>query len=315
MTRSTASTGVPNDGSGTGGAQGSASLACVILAHTDPVHVKRLIAALDPFPVFLHCDAGTPDEVFAAMTTDLPDRVVVLDRLATGWAKWENVAAELAGYRAALQTTDATHVALLTGTDYPLAATEDIAAVLDEHRGTSFARIETLPHPGWSRGGGFDRLRYRHWVFRKHMLRLPIPRKIPQNIVPAGGSQLKILARQHAQAVVDVADQHPELVRFWRRSWVADETFVPSVLSTPHFVPGWQDEHVAATPWWIGWDGSRRKSPPWLGMEHLKDLKTRRNHVVEEIPKLFARKFSTADSSDLLDAIDATLRIPSVVQT
>jgi hypothetical protein len=35
--------------------------------------------------------------------------------------------------------------------------------------------------------------------------------------------------------------------------------------------------------------------------------------VVEEIPKLFARKFSTADSSDLLDAIDATLRIPSVV--
>src|SRR6478609_4546560 len=112
MTRSTASTGVPNDGSGTGGAQGSASLACVILAHTDPVHVKRLTAALDPFPVFLHCDAGTPDDVFATMTSGLPERVVVLDRLDTGWAKWENVAAELAGYRAALQMTDATHVAL-----------------------------------------------------------------------------------------------------------------------------------------------------------------------------------------------------------
>jgi len=30
MTRSTASTGVPSDGSGTGGARGSASLACVV---------------------------------------------------------------------------------------------------------------------------------------------------------------------------------------------------------------------------------------------------------------------------------------------
>ena len=88
---------------------------------------------------------------------------------------------------------------------------------------------------------------------------------------------------------------------------------MPSVLATPHFVPGWQDEHVHTTPWWIGWDGSRRKSPPWLGMEHLDDLKTRRNHVVEEIPKLFARKFSTADSSDVLNAIDSDLRSPSMV--
>jgi hypothetical protein len=48
-------------------------------------------------------------------------------------------------------------------------------------------------------------------------------------------------------------------------------------------------------------------------MEHLDDLKTRRNHVVEEIPKLFARKFSTADSSDVLNAIDSDLRSPSMV--
>src|SRR5688572_24210083 len=101
-------------------------LACVILAHTDPTHVRRLIDALAPFPVVLHCDRSTPAHVFADMTRDLPDRCVVLERQSTGWAKWENVSAELEGFRAAL-ATGATHVAVLTGSDYPLASTAHIA--------------------------------------------------------------------------------------------------------------------------------------------------------------------------------------------
>src|SRR3954454_16524877 len=97
-----------------GAAPGDVSLACVVLAHTDPEQVRRLVTALAPFPVFLHCDARTPDDVFARMTTDLPDRVRLMPRRRTAWARWENVAAELDGYRAALVDTDASHVAVLT---------------------------------------------------------------------------------------------------------------------------------------------------------------------------------------------------------
>lgn len=290
----------------TPGLERGATLACVILAHTDPVHVHRLIAALDPFPVFLHCDAKAPIEVFQAMTAGLPDRCRVLDRISTGWAKWENVAAELDGYRAALTSTSATHVALLTGTDYPLVPTAEIRSVLGNYTGVSMAEVHPLPHPEW-RGGGFARLRYRHWASGKRMIRLPIPRRLPSGVVYAGGSQLKILARSHAAAVAQSAAAHPELVQFWRRSWVADESFVPSVLSTPSLVPGWDDRHISTTPWWIGWDGSRRKSPPWLGMEHWDALRHRPGGHASELPWLFARKFSTAYSSDLLDAIDAQL--------
>ncbi|WFR66460.1 hypothetical protein P9139_16845 [Curtobacterium flaccumfaciens] len=92
------------------------------------------MGALAPFPVLLHCDAGTPDDVFAAMTADLPGRVQVLPRMRTGWAKWENVAAEVAGYRAALASTDAGHVAVLTGSDYPLASADEIAGLLAANR-------------------------------------------------------------------------------------------------------------------------------------------------------------------------------------
>jgi hypothetical protein len=283
-----------------------ALLACVILAHTDAVHVHRLVDALDPFPVFLHCDPTTPDDVFQAMTTGLPERASVLPRVRTGWARWENVEAELAGYRAALATTDATHVALFTGTDYPIASAAEIAELLDAHRGTSFAFVDALPYSEWGRSGGFDRLRFRHWAWRKHMVRLPIPRRLPKGVAFAGGSQLKVLSREHAQAVLDAVDANPELVEFFKRSWVADETFVPSILNTPRFVPGFADEHVRATLWWIGWDGTRRKSPPWLTEEHAPALLTRRTAAKQDLDHYFARKFSTSESTALLDTIDRT---------
>ena len=292
----------------------ASALAVIVLAHTDSVQVQRLVAALDPFPVFLHCDVSTPDDVFAAMTADLPERCVVLPRIRTGWARWENVSAELEGYRAALESTDATHFALLSGADYPVASSAEIASTLQQYLGRTLAMFNEMPYPEWGRSGGLSRLRYRHWAFRKHMLRLPIPRRLPRGVALTGGSQMKVISREHAQAVVAAADNHPDLVKFWKRSWVPDETFVPSILSTPAFVPGWKNEHLRYTPWMIMWDDYGQKSPPWLGMQHLETLAQWRVASDSEIGVLFARKFSTEYSTELLDVIDAVYRQPPVVE-
>jgi hypothetical protein len=283
-----------------------AALACIVLAHEDPRHVRRLVEALDPFPVFLHCDARTPESVFRAMTDGLPERVRVLPRIRTGWAKWENVAAEVAGYRAALAETDASHVAVLTGSDYPLANATEIQDLLEAHREESFIDARPLPHPAWGRDGGTSRIRFPHWAWRKHMLRVPLPRRVPRDVVFAGGSQLKVLARHHAEAVVEVVDSRPDLVRFWKRVWIADETFVPSVLRSPALVPDFAEEHVPHALWWIGWDGTAQKSPPWLGTADAGRLLERRTEPDAQPQHVFARKFSTEISSDLLDVIDAT---------
>ncbi|PRY67031.1 O-antigen/teichoic acid export membrane protein [Glaciihabitans tibetensis] len=285
-----------------------ATVACVILAHTDPAQLRRLIEAVDPFPVFLHCDPKTPPETFARMVEGLPERCRLLDRYPTGWARWGNVEAELAGYRAALAETDASHIAVLTGTDYPLASSAEITSILGGYHDKSIANLHLLPFEDWGMGGGIGRLRYRHWAYRKHTIRLPIPRRIPRDIVLAGGSQLKILSRRHAAAVVAAAEARPDLVAFWRRSWIPDETFVPSILSTPQFVPGWQEEHENASAWWIGWTNPPTKSPPWLGSEMRDELLEGRQYGEQTFPRLFARKFSSERSSELLDAIDTRRR-------
>lgn len=284
----------------------TAALACVVLAHEDPTQVRRLVEALDPFPVFLHCDVRTPDAVHEAMTEGLPSRVRLLDRRRTGWARWENAAAELAGYRAALAETGASHIAVMTGSDYPLATADEIRSVLGAYPGRSFLVTHPLPHPDW-RGGGWSRFRYRHWAWRKHMLRLPVPRRLPRDVVLTGGSQMKLISREHAQAVVDVVDVRPDLVRFWQRVWIADESLVPSILNSPSLVPDFADEHLEHPLWYIGWDGTRMKSPPWLGTPDAGRLLERWTGPDEQPPYLFARKFATDRSTDLLDLLDAAV--------
>ncbi len=279
-----------------------------MLAHNDPRHLRRLVAALHPFPVYVHCDLRTPRDTFEQMVTDLPQRCLVLDRVATGWATWGIAEAEIAGYRAALADPGVSHLALLTGSDYPLASTSEISAFLAQHRGESFTSFHPLPYPPWGRSGGIARIRFRHWAYRKHMIRLPVPRRLPSAVVLAGGSMSKILARKHAEAVVTAYDAHPDLVRLWRRSWCADETFVPSVLSTPEFAPGWEQEHIDRSMWWIGWDGSARKSPPWLGIEQFDTLARARAAGTDGIGYAFARKFGTTHDTAVLDAIDRELR-------
>jgi len=290
------------------------SPACVILAHNDPQQVRRLIKALDPLPIFLHCDARASPADFAAMTADLPDRcTLILPRRSTGWANWNIVPAEIEGYRMALGQTDAEHIAVLAGSDYPLVPTADISRFLAGCVGRSVAVTHTLPFAGWGHSGGLARLRYRHWSWRKHMVRLPVPRRIPNGIVPAGGAVQKVLSRAHASRVVSVADSRPDLVRFWRRSWCADETFIPTILRSPEFGTDWDTEHVEGSLWWIGWDGTRRKSPPWVTASSLEQLRVgdvRPDNA--RIPTLFARKFATGINGELLDAIDDGLLSRSV---
>ncbi|MGY1709476.1 beta-1,6-N-acetylglucosaminyltransferase [Geodermatophilus sp. SYSU D00758] len=282
-------------------------LACVVMAHADPGQTRRLVAALDPFPVFLHCDARTAQETYEEMTRDLPGRVTLLDRRPTPWGSWGSVLAEVDGYRAALDRTAATHVALLTGSDYPIASSAAIAEQLTAVPGRSLTDARPLPLPQW-RHGGFWRLRYRFRAWGKRMLVFPVPRRLPRDVTPAGGSQLKILARQDAEAVVQALDNRPDLACFWRSTWIPDETFVPSVLLSPSLTSGFAARQLLGTAWFIRWDDAPRKSPPWLTTADLPDLRHIRDTRPQGVPVLFARKFSSEADASVLDTIDRTLR-------
>ena len=280
--------------------------AVVILAHANPRHLRRLVAALQPMPVFLHVDAATPDEVLSAMLDGLPETVRLLPRLRTGWASYELAAAELSGYPAALDQSDAEHIVLCTGADYPLASAERITAELDRYAGKSWLEIDALPIMGWGPLGGYDRFLWRSHLRDRRRTWSPVPRPWPKGLRPAGGSQLKILARRHAERVLAVVDQRPDLVSYFHDVWIPDETMVPSLLSSGFSGVDLAAGRVPGPPaWHIDWGTKRSSSPRQLGSADLPALAaaTRRNP-----PALFARKFDDS-AAGVLDAIDAELRV------
>ncbi len=203
-----------------------ASLACVVLAHEDPVQVRRLVGALDPFPVVLHCPVGLPDDERRAMTEDLPDRVRVLE----GSGHPGDAAAEAAGIRIALDTTDATHVAVLEGSDYPLADPDEVVRFLEDHRGRSL----TGTH-----------------------------------------AHTALLGRADAETAAAGAAR-----------------------------PSGPVEHSV---WWTGSHDTGPQGPERLTIADAGRMLEHWTHEDPDRPTLFARGFSTATSSELLDLVDAAV--------
>lgn len=280
--------------------------AVVILAHANPQHLHRLIEALQPMPVFLHVDAATADDVAAAMVDGLPRTVRLLPRRRTGWASYGLVEAELAGYRAALTETEADHLVLCTGADYPLASADAITATLAGYAGKSWLEIDSLPIKDWGPLFGYDRFLWRNRVRDRSREWSPIPRPWPKGLRPAGGSQLKILARPHAERVLGVLDERPDLASYFREVWIPDETMVPSLLSSRFSGIDLSTELVTGPrAWYIDWGPKPSPSPRWLGPEDLPALVEARRRSV---PALFARKFDES-ATEVLDAIDAELRV------
>lgn len=297
-------------GAGTGPACSPSDPAVIILAHDKPAHLARLIAALSPLRVYLHIDAQVPDALHEQMTAGLPERVELLRRVSTSWGGFGLVQAELAGYARALQETTASHVILLSGSDYPLAGVDVIRATLAAYPEQSFTSFVRLPNPEWAPYYGYDRFYFRQRAWRKHRLFNPIPRRLPQGLTPAGGWQWKILARSHAIRVLDVLRARPDIADFFRSAWIPDEVLIPSVLTSSAFSPDWRAEAVPGEfVYHFDWGRIAGKKPPksprWLGEEDLEILTARR--CESSPPALFARKFGEG-SERVLDRIDEELR-------
>jgi Core-2/I-Branching enzyme len=308
-------------------------LAVVVLAHRDPPMVRRLIAALDGVPVFLHCDAATPAPVAGAMTSGLPARVTVLPRRPTRLASWSLVAAELAALRVALAATRADHLAVLSGSDHPLVSVQDLVQELAAWKEQSYLWNVELPFPAWDTprhpDGGLWRFTRRFLTRRDHVLfwrgiplRWPVPRRVPAGIALRAGSQWKVYARTHVERLLHVVDTRPDLVRFWRTTLVPDESFAASVLASPALMGEDALPVCRAHAWYIRWPEGVNYHPEWLTVDDFDDLAEARRAApltwaeaaepsdAWELPgrKLFARKFATDVDVAVLDRIDAELR-------
>jgi hypothetical protein len=306
-----------------------APLAVVVLAHADAPQVKRLIAALADTPVVLHCDARTPAPVFREMTAGLPERVSLAKRVRTTVTSWSLVNAELTALNEAVHRTGADHIAVLSGSDYPLLPMAEIEAEVAKLGDRTWIQNEPLPIANWGTprqpDGGLWRVQYRYLTrddqviyYRGWPLRRPWRRPVPQDITLRGASQWKVYSRTDALALLKLADARPDLMRFWASTLVPDELFAASMLGSRRLRGMDALLPCPSSAWHLNWNGDRPGHPRWLSNDSFDDLEQARwaTPLEAEGPgpktdpacrKLFARKFRSTDPA-ILNRIDVELR-------
>ncbi len=229
-----------------------AKIAYILLCHKDPdgiiAQAQRLTAAGDC--IAIHFDARSRredfDKIQDALATN-PAVAFAATRIKCGWGAWSLVQATIYAVQAAAEAFPrATHFYMLSGDCMPTKTAEYAHAFLD---GAEVDYIESFDFfaSDWIKTGiKAERLIYRHWfnerahkkLFYASMAvqqRLGLARKVPHDILMQIGSQWWCLRRRTVEWVLDFIKNRPDVMRFFRTTWIPDETFFQTIVR--HLVP------------------------------------------------------------------------------
>ncbi len=229
-----------------------AKIAYILLCHKDPDAIikqaERLTTAGDYMSI--HFDASAPRGAFEKIYTALEDNPNVTfsrQRVRCGWGEWSLVQATLNAMEAALdEFPRATHFYMLSGDCMAIKTAEYMHRFLDEHD-YDFIESHDYFDSDWIKTGWKEeRLIYRHWfnertqkslfygMFRAQRA-LGLTRGIPDDIRVMIGSQWWCLRRRTAEWVLDFSKKRRDVTRFFRTTWIPDETYFQTVVR--HVVP------------------------------------------------------------------------------
>jgi hypothetical protein len=229
-----------------------AKIAFILLCHKDPAGVirqaERLVSAGDY--VAIHFDARARQADFDQIVTALganPSVTFAKRRVKCGWGAWSLVAASLEAVRAAVAAFPrATHFYMLSGDCMPIKTAEFAHAFLDANDVDYIESFDFFSSDWIKTGMKEDRLYYRHWFNeRTHkwlfytsyeaQKKLGLRRSAPEDIQMMIGSQWWCLRRRTIEWLLAFCQERPDVMRFFRTTWIPDETFFQTLVR--HLVP------------------------------------------------------------------------------
>jgi len=281
------------------------AIAYLIMGYRDPDQIINLIGSLRDSKSFfvIHIDKRARDSIYAALrdyAVDNPD-VFLTKRVRCYWGGFGIVKAAIECVTMVVKLNlDFDYAILLSGQDYPIKSTGQIAEFFQKNKGKEFIESFSLSKPNrWSDYGGYYQAmnRVQYWTFfiRNRVFHVRLRRKFPFGCEPYGGSQWWCLSKQCILYIEAFIRANPGFVRYFQHVFIPDESFFQTLLSNSAFRDRIVSDHLR----YIDTEDPNPEIPRTLEASDFESLRLS--------PKLFARKFEPNRSKECLDLIRAEL--------
>lgn len=229
-----------------------ANIAFILLCHKDPEAIvqqaEQLTAAGDY--IAIHFDARAPAASYAHIQDHLaenPNVAFAKKRVKCGWGEWSLVQATLHAIETALDAFPrATHFYMVSGDCMAIKSASHAKALLDSDDCDYIESFDFFASDWIKTGMKEERLIYRHWFNERGnkkvfdtswwaQRKLGLERKIPADLQIMIGSQWWCLRRRTIEWIIDMTKTRPDVMKFFRTTWIPDETFFQTLVR--HLVP------------------------------------------------------------------------------
>lgn len=216
--------------------------AFLILAHTDPVQLKRLVHALDYeyFDFFIHIDKKQNIDSFEFEKYVLKySKLFILENRETiYWGDISIVNATLSMYRLAFNKNTYSRFITLSGLDYPIASNKDIYNILSDFskeyimgnpiEPCDYHKIQCF-HP--MKNKYLNAFFYKLYnifniSFKNTTLHLSNNEIWPIYFAP----QWHALSYTFVEYMLDTIKNHPEILRYFKYTYAPDELLIPTIF-------------------------------------------------------------------------------------
>ncbi len=282
-------------------------IGCLILAHKNPEQVERLLRAMDhpAFDLYLHID-GKSDQAPFEYLAERPRVFLVRNRVKVFWGKYSLVQATLDGIAEVMDRGKYEYIHVMSAQDFPIKPMEEIYQYLVANKGTEFITClrESDGHEWWKDAA------LHTWKYNFHNLSIPgkyrlealVNKIMPRRKYPVAGHEVVghsnwfTITSESAAFMLDYLKRHPEVVRFFKYVWGADELIFSTIIYNH---PAYRDkvqEHLVYIDW-----SEHVANPKLLTMADLPALLA--------TDKLFARKFDTEKDAEVVARLEERVRV------
>ncbi len=239
-----------------------AKIAYILLCHKDPdaiIQQARRLTAVGDY-MSIHFDGRARHDHYNKIRDALDDNPNVTfahTRIKCGWGEWSLVQASLYAIESAVEAfPSATHFYMLSGDCMAIKTAEYAHAFLDA-RDVDYIESFDFFQSDWIKTGWKEeRLIYRHFLNERKNKRLfytlfkaqralGLKRAIPADIQVMIGSQWFCLRRGTIEMILKFVKSRPDIVRFFKTTWIPDETFLQTLVR--HLIPAQEIESRTLT--------------------------------------------------------------------